>query len=399
MCVTNHLLQNFWLLEEFSLSTFDFTPPQTSIDTASLRRRIRQFLTSAMEDISPRERAYSWTGYNANFSEKMGKDGWIGMQWPELYGGRNASPLERYVVIEELLAAGAPVGAHWIADRQSGTHLLRYASDRIKSEYMPKIAAGELFFCIGMSEPNAGSDLAAIHTHARKVDEGWIINGSKLWTTHAVRSHMMIALVRTDRSEQRHNGLSQFVIDLSLPGITINGITDQTGEVHFGEVFFEEVLVANDCLLGTEGQGWQQVNAELALERSGPERYLSSYRLIEEFIDTQTDCSDDLNTDAIGEWIAELWTLRQMSLSIAAQIAEGKEPALEAAIVKDLGATFEQSLPHSVAALMSDDGQHTPPSALSEVLDYLLLASPSFSLRGGTREILRGIIARGLGLR
>ncbi len=381
------------------MSTFDFTPPQTSIDTAGLRQRIRTFLISAMEDVSPRERAYSWTGYNAEFSEKMGKDGWIGMQWPELYGGRNASPLERYVVIEELLAAGAPVGAHWIADRQSGTHLLRYASDRIKSECLPKIAAGELFFCIGMSEPNAGSDLAAIHTHARKVDGGWIVNGSKLWTTHAVRSQMMIALVRTDRSEQRHSGLSQFVIDLSLPGITINGITDQTGEVHFGEVFFENVFVPNDCLLGTEGQGWQQVNAELALERSGPERYLSSYRLIEEFIDAQDECSDDLNTDAVGEWIAELWTLRQMSLSMAAQIAQGKEPALEAAIVKDLGATFEQSLPHRVAALMPDDGQYTPPSALSEVLDYLLLASPSFSLRGGTREILRGIIARGLGLR
>lgn len=380
------------------MSTFNFTPTQSSIDSAGLRSQIRDFLAIAMQDIPARERAHSWTGFNADISLAMGQGGWIGMQWPEQYGGRNASPLERYVVIEELLAAGAPVGAHWIADRQSGTQLLRYASERIKSEYLPKICAGELYFCIGMSEPNAGSDLAAINTHASRVDGGWKINGAKLWTTHIVRSQMMIALVRTDRSQQRHNGLSQFLIDLSLPGITIKGITDQTGEEHFGEVFFDDIFVADDCLIGTEGQGWQQVNGELALERSGPERYLSSYRLLEEFINAQNDTVDEQSRCALGEWVAELWTLRQMSLSMAGQIAEGREPALEAAIVKDLGASFEQSLPHRVEALLTDEQQATPQD-LREVLDYLLLASPSFSLRGGTREILRGIIARGLGLR
>ncbi|WP_019528266.1 acyl-CoA dehydrogenase family protein [Dasania marina] len=380
------------------MSTFNFTPSQSSIDAAGLRNKIRDFLATALQKVSARERAYSWTGFNANISEAMGKAGWIGMQWPEQYGGRDASPLERYVVIEELLAAGAPVGAHWIADRQSGTHLLRYGSERVKREYLPKIAAGELYFCIGMSEPNAGSDLAAIATHASHVDGGWKINGAKLWTTHVVRSQMMIALVRTDRSQQRHGGMSQFLIDLSLPGITIKGISDQTGEEHFGEVFFDDVLVPEDCLIGVEGEGWQQVNAELALERSGPERYLSSYRLIEEFLSAQDETSNELNRCALGQWAAELWTLRQMSLSMAGQISEGKEPSLEAAMVKDLGATFEQSLPHQVEALLDDEAQTTP-SALREVLDYLLLASPSFSLRGGTREILRGIIARGLGLR
>ncbi len=380
------------------LSTFDFTPTQSSIDAAGLRGQVRHFLATAMQDISPRERAYSWTGFNADISAALGKDGWIGMQWPAQYGGRDASPLERYVVIEELLAAGAPVGAHWIADRQSGTHLLRYASERIKQEYLPKIAAGEMFFCIGMSEPNAGSDLAAISTHASRVEGGWKINGAKLWTTHVVRSQMMIALVRTDRGQQRHNGLSQFLIDLSLPGITIKGITDQTGEEHFGEVFFDDVVVPEDCLIGVENEGWQQVNAELALERSGPERYLSSYRLLEEFLSVQGEAVNEKNRCALGECVAELWTLRQMSLSVAGQLSEDKDPALEASIVKDLGATFEQSLPHCIEALLNEDEQSTP-QALRDVLDYLLLASPSFSLRGGTREILRGIIARGLGLR
>lgn len=381
------------------MSTIDFTPAQTSLDTVALRRQIRDFLAAAIQDIPPRQRAYSWTGFNTNVSAAMGRNGWIGMQWPKEYGGREASALERYVVIEELLAAGAPVGAHWIADRQSGTHLLRYGGERIKREYLPKIAAGELFFCIGMSEPSAGSDLAAISTYATHVEGGWKISGAKLWTTHVVNSHMMIALVRTDRDRQRHDGLSQFVIDLSLPGITIKGITDQTDEEHFGEVFFDEVFVPEDCLIGKEGEGWQQVNAELALERSGPERYLSSYRLIEEFINTKDTSEDEYSRCALGEWVAELWTLRQMSLSLAGQIADGKEPTLEATIVKDLGATFEQSLPHRVEALLNPNEQGPMPQALREVLDYLLLAAPSFSLRGGTREILRGIIARGLGLR
>ena len=211
---------------------------------------------------------------------------------------------------------------------------------------------------------------------------------------------MMIALVRTsDAGDARHQGLSQFLIDLSLPGITINGITDQTGEQHFGEVFLDDVFVTDDCLVGTEGEGWQQVNDELSLERSGPERYLSSYRLIPELLDVLQGRADDISTSTLGEIVAELWTLRQMSMSVAGQISNGADPLLEAAMVKDLGATFEQDLPHRIQASLdggADDGRY---EQLAPVLDYLLNAAPSFSLRGGTREILRGIIARGLGLR
>lgn len=378
--------------------SFDSAPAKNPTAMSQLRQRVRTFLATATSDISPVSRAHTWTGFDAEFSKQLGSQGWIGMQWPKEYGGGERGPEERYVVIEELLAAGAPVGAHWIADRQSGTLLLRHADEAIKQKYLPKIARGECYSCIGMSEPNAGSDLAAIKTRGRKTDEGWVINGAKLWTTNVDKAHFMIALVRTGDGE-RHSGLSQFLIDLSLPGVTVNPITDQTGESHFGEVFFDEVLVPDNCLLGEEGNGWQQVNEELSLERSGPERYLSSYRLLEEYMDALKPNPPDEIVNLVGQQVCELWTLRQMSLAVSGRLREGHKADLEAAMVKDLGACYEQQLPHRIQAILGDEVEPQKKSKVQAVMHYLLDASPSFSLRGGTREILRGIIARGLGLR
>jgi alkylation response protein AidB-like acyl-CoA dehydrogenase len=382
------------------VTTFNFIPVSETPATAALRASVRAFLDDELVNLTPVQRAHSWTAFDAQFSRRLGDRGWIGMTWPECYGGGARSDLERYVVLEELLAAGAPVAAHWIADRQSGALLLRHASEAQRQRYLPLIARGELYFCIGMSEPGAGSDLAAINTRARRVDGGWVIDGAKLWTTHAQRAHLMIALVRTSPpSADRHAGLSQFLIDLSAPGIAINPIADQTGAEHFAEVFFDQVRVGDDMLLGTEGEGWQQVNAELTLERSGPERYLSSFRLLEELLAAQPPTPSPPMLDLIGTAVAEVWTLRQMSRAVAGGLADGANPALEAVIVKDLGNCFEQDLPRRVQAAIGDDLDPDRAAALTEVTDFLLRLSPCFSLRGGTREILRGIIARELGLR
>jgi alkylation response protein AidB-like acyl-CoA dehydrogenase len=367
---------------------------------ADLRQQLRAFLNREMAGMSAAQRAHSWSGFDADFSKKLGAQGWIGMIWPKEYGGHECSALERYAVLEELLVAGAPVAAHWIADRQSGALLLRFGNEAIRQRYLPAMAAGELVFCIGMSEPNSGSDLASIKTRATRVEGGWLLNGSKLWTTHVDKAHFMIALARTSTVENnRHAGLSQFLIDLSSPGIEVNGIADHAGEMHFGEVFLSDVFVADDMLLGNEGDGWQQVNAELSLERSGPERYLSSYRLFEELLAAAAEDPGDAVTELIGTVSAELWVLRQMSMSVAGQLDRGDNPALEATIVKDLGACFEQELPHRVQALLGDDIDSPKGGPLDQTLSYLLKAAPCFSLRGGTREILRSIIAKGLGLR
>lgn len=367
---------------------------------AELRAEIRNFLQSELgSSYSAVEQARSWNGFDADFSRKLGKRGWLGMTLPKAYGGHERGALERYVVVEELLAAGAPVAAHWIADRQSAPLLLRYGSERQKQSILPRIAAGACYFCIGMSEPDSGSDLAATRTLAEPTPDGYRINGTKLWTTYAQHAHYMTLFCRTDRHSKRQEGTSQFLIDLSTPGITISPIFDIAGEHHLNEVHFDNVLVDKSALLGEEGQGWNQVMGELAFERSGPDRFLSSFALINELLRVISNAPDLASLRAIGRLTVHLMVLRQMSMSVAGMLAAGENPSLQATIVKDLGAILEQDIPEIVRSLIPVEPIPGGIDPVAASLARVLLAAPSFSLRGGTREILRGIIARGLGLR
>lgn len=380
-----------------SIDQFTYSPIPPEAE--AIRAEVRGFLADALAEVPPTRRAESWMGFDARFSRRLGERGWIGMALPKRYGGAEASPFARYVVIEELLAAGAPVSAHWFADRQSGPQILCYGSEAQKDFHLPAICRGEQFFCIGMSEPNSGSDLASIRASARRAGDKWIVNGQKLWTTNAQRSHYMIALLRTDPDSRRNEGLSQFIVDLSLPGITIRPIKDLTGASHFNEVFFDNLLLDAGALIGTEGQGWAQVTAELAFERSGPERFLSSIALLQSLIGAVGAEPDALQSRDIGRLTARLLILRQMSLAVTAQLAAGRNPAWEASVVKELGTSFEQEIPELAQALLDVAPATRGGSEHARVLAYLMQEAPSFSLRGGTREILRGIIARGLGMR
>lgn len=374
-----------------SFTIFPFDLPG---DVTTLRADIRAFLGAHAEKLGVPN---CWLISDPDFSKALGAAGFLGMTLPKDVGGHDRHPLERYVVIEELLAAGAPVGGHWIADRQTAPLILRYGSDEAKARYLPGMCSGELYACIGLSEPGAGSDLASVRTTARLTFDGWRISGQKIWTSNAHLSHVMLALVRSEEGSERNAGLSQFLIPMDAPGVTIRPIIDMSGEHHFNEVFFDDVLLPEWALIGTRGQGWTQATAELALERSGPERYLSSHVLMTALIDAAgTDPDPELRT-LIGELTAELWTLRQMSMSTAAKLAAGEDPMVEASMVKDLGNSFEQALPQRVQALV--DCPSTRQDDLAKLMRSLLIAAPSFSLRGGTREIIRGIIARGLGLR
>lgn len=370
-------------------------------ETEGLRQEIRAFLAEELRSVPKVKRAQTWSGSDPDFSRKMGAKGWIGMTWPKKYGGHERSFFDRYVMLEEMLAAGAPVGAHWIGDRQSGPLLLRFGTEEQRQSILPRVAKGECYFCIGMSEPDSGSDLAATRTRADKVDGGFRVNGTKLWTSGAHTAHYMIALFRTDSApEAKHSGLTQFLVDLkNTDGITIRPIKDLAGNAHFNEVVFEDAFVPDNMMVGTLGGGWGQVTAELAFERSGPERYLSSFLLMVEMIrELETRGGDD-GAETIGRLVAHLLTLRQMSLSVAGMLEKGENPALEASVVKDLGAIFEQDMPVVAHELLGIAPTIGDGSDYEEVLGYLTQTTPSFSLRGGTREILRGIIARGLGLR
>ena len=382
------------------MQTLRFAPCDLPAEATALRVEVRAFLAAALGDMAPVDRARSWTAFDPAFSAKLGARGWIGMTWPKRYGGAERSFLERYVVLEELLAAGAPVGAHWIADRQSGQLLLRFGTEAQRQRILPAITRGELYFCIGMSEPDTGSDLASLRTRAEPVDGGWRINGTKLWTSGAEQCQFMIGLFRTDpHPKDRHGGLTQFLVELAAPGITIRPIRNLAGEAHFNEVVFEDAFVADELRVGAVGDGWRQVTAELAFERSGPERYLSSFALLVELVRRLGPAPGPRATVALGRLVAELATLRRMSLAVAGRLDEGADPALEAAVVKDLGALFEQSLPGIAQDLLDDEPTLGAGDDFQQVLAYLTQVAPSFSLRGGTREILRGIIARGLGLR
>ena len=360
----------------------------------ALREEVRGFLAQELSASGRRNSDFA-ASHDADFSRALGGRGWIGMTWPTEVGGGGRSFFARYVVTEELLAAGAPVGAHWIADRQSGPLLLRFGNPAQQREFLPRIARGECFFSIGMSEPDVGSDLASVRTRGTRVDGGWRVNGRKIWSTGAHRNHYMIALVRTGGGpEERHKGLTQMIIDLRAPDLIVRPIRNLAGYEDFAEVLFEEFFVPDERVVGQAGNGWEQVTSELAYERSGPERFLSSFRVFVELLRAVGPLPDDHQAAVIGRLAAHYLTLRRMSISVAGMLQQGADPAVEAALVKDVGNTFEQS----VAELARQIAPGTAP-ALRDALADAQLYGPSWSIRGGTREILRGVIARGLGLR
>jgi alkylation response protein AidB-like acyl-CoA dehydrogenase len=383
----------------FSVDVFEFPDTVLPPGAEALRLEVRRFLQLELTNRPMEERARSWTGVDFEFTRKLGARGWIGMSLPKRYGGHERGMLERYVVVEELLAAGAPVAAYWAADRQVGPLILRFGTEEQKQSFLPRIATGECFFCLGMSEPGSGSDLAAVRTLAVPTTGGFLVNGSKIWTSGADRAHYMALFCRTDvHTEDRHGGFSQMIVDMTSPGVTVRPILEISGRRTFNQVFFENVFVPEQMLVGKQGQGWRQVTSELSLERSGPDRFLSSFVLLVELVRALGESANAKATEAVGRLIGHLHVLRRMSLSVASMIQQGKEPSLQASLVKDLGALFEQEIPEIARLLIDIESPDVNPE-FRLALAHTTLISPAFSLRGGTREILRGMIARGLGLR
>ena len=378
----------------------EFVTPYLPPAAVSLRQQVRDFLAAELDAGLWTPQSNCWMQYDAAFSKRCGQAGFIGLTLPSEYGGLGRSALERLAVLEEMLAAGAPVGLHWIADRQSGPQIARHGSEEMRRLVLPRISAGECCIGIGMSEPDAGSDLAAVRSRGIRVDGGWRLTGSKLWTSHAHRAQYIIALVRTEaqQDQQRHAGLTQFLIDMRSPGVTASPITDLTGQQDFNEVLLDNVFIADTCLIGKPGDGWKLVNAELAFERSGPERFLSTFVLLEaaaaQLRDGASVGASEEAAIAIGRLLSHLVTLRHMSGAIAGLLDRGASPDMEAALVKDLGGMFEREIPEVVRRLIDMEGAAC--SAVRTLQDACVLSAPSFTLRGGTREILRGIVAKRL---
>ena len=383
--------------------SFQFDAIKLPPEAEELRREVRAFLREEQENGTFQPGDKKASSFNPEFSRRVGAKGWIGMTWPKAYGGQERSQLERYVVSEEMLAAGAPTRAHFVADRQSGPVLIRYGTEEVKREVLPQIVRGEAYFCIGLSEPNSGSDVFAASTKATKADGGWLINGRKIWTSNAHVATHMIGMFRTSPStaENRRHGLSQFLVKMDTPGIEVRPIQNLAGYHDFNEVVFDDAFVPDSHLIGEKDMAWKQATDELAYERSGPERFLETIFSLMELVREAGPNPPERVAEGIGREVAHLKTLRRMSLSVAGMLQAGKMPVVEAAVVKDLGTNWEQALPAKVRLLgpppgRADSGNR---AGYDDVLRHATLIAPKLTIQGGTREVLRGIIARGLGLR
>jgi alkylation response protein AidB-like acyl-CoA dehydrogenase len=381
---------------------FKFPAPKIDGSIDELRHEVRTFLEEEVRSGGFVPVTDCWcAGVDLEFSRKLGQRGWIGVTWPREYGGRELSTLHRYVITEELLVAGAPVHAHWIADRQSGPLILTTGTEDMKCTILPRIAAGECFVALGLSEPESGSDLASVRTRARKVVGGWQITGTKLWSSGAKHCQYMTVLARTGERNpnKRHEGLTQFLVPLNSTGVTVRGIRDMSGSEHFNESHFENVFVPDNAVLGEVGEAWKQITSELALERSGPERFLSTFVALEKALQQSASSLKGHQVSVVGSLMARIRALRAMSLGIAALLGQGQSPEVEAALVKDLGTRIEQDIVERLREFWPVHIKQGSGDELQRLMADSLLRQPSFTLRGGTNEVLKGIIARGMGLR
>jgi len=373
-----------------------FPSSQLTPAELALRDEVRAFMAEYLERGHRRQ-----LGINAEpsieFSQEIARRGWIGMSVPVQYGGHGRTAVDRFVVVEEMLAVGAPISAHWVGDRQTAQMLLRFGTEEQKHAFLPRIVSSDVFFCLGMSEPESGSDLASVRTRATRTEGGWILNGQKVWTSGAQYADYVVALCRTEPlGERKHVGLSQLMVDLKADGVTVAPIRLLNGAHHFNEVFFDNVFVPDEMLLGRPGDGWHQVTSELAHERSGPDRFLSVMPIVQLLYEQYK--TRDLDTAArnqLGRLFAMYMTFRSMSLSIARRLDAGELPAVEAALVKDMGTQFENRAVQVIRNLLNReidpfDGE------LEELLADAIITAPTFTLRGGTNEVLRTVIAKDL---
>jgi alkylation response protein AidB-like acyl-CoA dehydrogenase len=381
---------------------FKFTEEQEN-----LRKEVRDFLEKELpRDKYPVEEDQWIKGFSPEFSRKLGERGWIGMTWPKKYGGQERSPLDRLIVTEELLHYGAPCAAHWMGDRQMGPAIIAYGTEEQKQKYLPGIVRGEIFFAAGMSEPEAGSDLANVQTRAVETDDGFIINGQKVWTSGSHFAHYVYAVIRTDpNATPKHRGISEFIIDLKTPGITINPLISIDGHHHYNEVFFDDVHVPKDTLIGQKNRGFYQIMSQVDYERSGLERLMTNYPLFE-------DIKKYVRENGLGKEPSIRQKLSQLEIEfeigrlliyrVAWLLSQGKIPNYEAAMSKSYATAFEQRLANAATQILGLYGQLMPASKNAILrgrasIDYLF--SAGYTLQGGTSEILKNIVAtRGLGL-
>ncbi|HUP76445.1 MAG TPA: acyl-CoA dehydrogenase family protein [Acidimicrobiales bacterium] len=358
-----------------------------TVDQVRLRDEAREFARDAVERFGRSND--SWiNGYSREVSRELGAHGWIGMGWPKQYGGGERSPLDRLIVAEELITAGAPVGASWFADRQMGPALIAYGNESQRQRYLPLILSGETTWCIGMSEPDAGSDLASLQTSAVRDGADYVINGQKIWTSFAAKSDFIYLICRTSREGPPHRGISEIIVPMDSTGIEVRPIRDLTESEHFCEVWFNDVRVSADSLVGVEGEAFSQTMRQLEHERGGIDRLVSN-RALFDIARRRADTSDPL----VRQELAALEIGYRVGKMLVMRSVMGQAPAGFAAATKCMCTEHEQRVADFVARVLG------PEAMLWNDIARGIAYAPGYTIMGGTSNVLRNILAeRVLGL-
>lgn len=388
----------------------DFTFPA---ETEQWRSELRAFLKAEIppdfegdDDFFDNEEQIAFA---RQFTKKLGARHWFAPAWPEKYGGLGKSPVEQMIYNEELAYHRAPAGGRLFTIGITGPTMLVHASEEQKQRYLPKMAAGEDWYCQGFSEPGSGSDLASMETKAVRDGDDYVVNGQKIWTSNGHVADKMILLARTNQEVPKHKGISAFVVDMKSPGITVQGIPNMAYRHDFNQVFFEDVRVPAKDLMGGENNGWYVATTTLDFERSNIAAISGARRTVHDLIrwakerhggarpwdkpEVQTKLADLVVDCEVGRLIAYRTAWLQ---------AKGEVPNYEASMGKVWMALLGIKVANAGVNLMGAFGQLTPGSKWAQLngrVQTAYLLAVSGPIGGGTTEIQRNIIAqRGLGL-
>ncbi len=361
---------------------FEWTPEQIA-----LRNQARAVAADGVARFG-RTNASWINGFSKEFAKELATLGWIGLTWPTEFGGGGRPAIDRLIIADEMISAGAPIAAMWFADRQMGPSLIRYGRPDQQQAFLPGMLSGEATWCIGMSEPNAGSDLAALKTSAVADGDDFVINGQKIWTSFGEVADYVYLICRTTADGPPHTGISEVVVPMTLPGIEVRPITDMTTNRHFCEVFFTDVRVPRANLVGEEGAAFRQTMSQLEHERGGIDRLLSN-RAAYDVACAQADRADRL----IRQRIAALETGYRLGRILVTREVLKQAPAGFSAATKCFCTEHQQRVDEFVSDVLGP--QATLWSDIVQGATY----SPGYTIMGGTSNVMRNILGeRVLGL-
>ena len=352
----------------------------------------------------------SWA-LSRQFQRKLGQKGWMAPAYPKEYGGLEMSHMKRLILAEELAYSRAPVSieveitVNWVTPT-----IMLYGTEKQKKEYVTRVARGDLIFCLGYSEPDAGSDLAALQTRAAEDGDEYVINGQKTWCSYGHYADYCWLAARTDPDASKHKGISMFVVDMKTPGITVRPLINILNRHSFNEVFFDDVRIPKDNLVGEKNRGWYQLAVALDFERSSIGTAAINQRIIEELVQyaKETKCNggtladDPLIRNELAGVAVENEVLRMMCYRIAWMFSKGLHPSYESSMSMLFGSELIRRLGNVGMRILGPYGQLDVGSkwaVLNARIMRMYLSSISLGVGGGSNEIQRNIIAmRGLGL-